>query len=156
VETVGKANKRLVVVITAKYVDILSEATFERQERVQLLLGPLVTAKVVCKGLFGEAACLSVWASGGDCAHCCATYYGAAHVMLLTAVLLTVVLLTVVLFTAVVLFAALLTVVLLTVVLLTAVLLTAVLVAAVLGRQTSLRYSTASTRRARSSRCSSM
>lgn len=46
VEAVGKksAKGRLLLVVTAKYVDLLKEYTFERYDRIRFQLGPLVSA----------------------------------------------------------------------------------------------------------------
>lgn len=49
VEAVGRqsSSARLVLVVTAKYIDILKELTFERVDRIRFQLGPLVSARLV-------------------------------------------------------------------------------------------------------------
>ena len=46
--------KRFVVVVTPKYVDLVNSFTLERFDRVTMLLGPLVSAKLECGALFGK------------------------------------------------------------------------------------------------------
>ena len=50
----AKPNRRLLVVVTATYVDIVSALHLQRRDRVHMLLGPLVAAKLECGSLLGR------------------------------------------------------------------------------------------------------
>ena len=56
VEACGKrgASKRLVMVVTGKYVDLMREQTFARFDRIRFQLGPLVSAHLVTGSLLGK------------------------------------------------------------------------------------------------------
>ncbi len=67
-EAVGSPDltKRLLLLVTPKYVDILFQRNLQRLDRIHLLLGPLVAAKLTCGSYRGKPERLVCVDEGGE------------------------------------------------------------------------------------------